>query len=149
MTVRRQRPITVLGLALVAGSLVALVWVALTSAVVYYVTPSELAAHRTDQSIRLYGIVVSGSVHWDAATDTLSFALTDGRTSVAVSSTSLPTDLFRDGTAVVVAGHAGTPGQFVADEILVKHSEVYGPLAPGQTMPPGALEQVEQGSSAP
>ena len=146
---RRHRSTTVLALALVAGALVALAWVALTSAVVYYVTPSELAAHRTDQSVRLYGIVAPGSVRWDASTDTLSFALTDGRTTVEVTSTSLPTDLFRGGAAVVVAGRAGAPRQFVADEVLVKHSEVYGPLAPGQTIPPGVLQQLEQGTTAP
>lgn len=146
---RRPRPITVIGLALVAGALIALLWVALSSAVVYSVTPSELAAHPPDQSVRLYGIVVPGSVRWDAESGMLSFALTDGTTSVAVTSTSLPTDLFRDGAAVVVGGHRGTPGRFIADEVLVKHSEVYGPLSAGQTVPPGVLQQIEQGTGAP
>ncbi len=145
----RPRPITLVGLALVTGALAALVWVALTSAVVYYVTPSELAAHRTDASLRLYGIVVPGSERWEATPRTLSFALTDGTTTVDVTSTDLPTDLFRDGAAVIVEGHAGGAGVFAAGQVLVKHSEVYGPLAPGQTVPPGVLQQLEQGTSAP
>ncbi len=149
MTLRRPRPITFLGLALVAGAFVALVWVALTSTVVYYLTPSELAAHRADQSVRLYGIVVPKSERWDAVTRTLSFALTDGTTTVEVRSNGLPTDLFRDGAAVVVAGHGSGVGRFAADEVLVKHSEVYGPLAPGQTVPPAVLRRLEQGTSAP
>ncbi len=145
----RPRPVTLVGLALVTGALVTLVWVALTSAVVYYVTPSELAAHRTDQSVRLYGIVVPGSERWDATIRTLSFSLTDGATTVNVTSTDLPTDLFRDGVAVVVEGHADGVGHFAAGEVLVKHSEVYGPLSSGQTIPPGVLQQLQQGTSRP
>ena len=146
---RRPRPITLIGLALVTAALGALVVIALTSAIEYDVTPTQLAAHGRDGTVRLAGIVVAKSERWDAATKTLSFALTDGTTTVAVSSTSLPTDLFRDGVAVVVAGHAGGPGRFIATEVLVKHSEVYAPLAPGQTIPPGVVEQLQTGGGRP
>lgn len=140
---------TVIGLALVAVAFVALVAIALTSALRYDVSPTELAAHQHDGTVRLYGIVVPGSERWDAATSTLAFALTDGTTTVEVRSTELPTDLFRDGVAVVVAGHATGATAFTATEVLVKHSEVYAPLAPGQTIPPGVLQQLGVGGGAP
>ena len=140
----RPRIGTLVGLGLVAGAFVALVGISLTSALVYYVTPTELSADRPTGGVRLYGIVEPGSVRWDARSSTLSFRITDGTTTMAVVSRSLPTGLFRDGIGVVLAGHATSARDFVADEVLVKHSEVYEPLRPGQTPPPGLLETIRQ-----
>lgn len=141
---RRPRIATLLALALVGGAFVSLVAINLTNALVYYVTPTELAASPGTGAVRLYGIVVPGSVRWDRPSSTLSFALTDGTTRIGVTSRSLPTELFRDGIGVVVAGRMAGPGAFAADEVLVKHSEVYQPLAPGATPPPGLLETLRQ-----
>lgn len=143
---RRPRPGTLLGLALVVGAFVALVTVSLTSALVYYVTPSELVRGSTTGAVRLYGIVEPGSVRWDGPSSTLSFRISDGGTTVAVASRSLPTGLFRDGIGVVLTGRADGSGGFTADEILVKHSEVYAPLRPGETPPPGLLDALREGS---
>lgn len=136
------RPATVAGLILVAGAFVALVVLALASAVVYYVTPTELAANTSDRAVRLYGIVVSGSVELDRSSGSLDFEVTDGTTMIAVSTRAVPTALFRDGIAVVLPGRPDGPGRFTADELLVKHSEVYDPLLPGQTVPPGLLDEI-------
>lgn len=141
---RRPRVVTLVGLALVLGAFVALAWISLTSALVYYVTPTELMAHPTNGTIRLYGIVEPGSVRWDPARSILSFRITDGTTAVAVSSTSLPTALFRDGIGVVLSGRTSGPSTFAADEVLVKHSSVYEPLRPGETPPPGLLETLRE-----
>lgn len=138
---RRPRTTTLVSLALVVGAFIALVAISLTNAIVYYVTPTELAAHPPSGSTRLYGIVEPGSVRWDSGTTTLAFRITDGATTVAVSSRSLPTGLFRDGVGVVLAGRV-TGATFSADEVLVKHSEVYEPLKPGETPPPGLLETI-------
>ena len=146
---RRPRAATLLGIILVVGAIVVLIAVSLTSAIVYYVTPTELAARSTGESVRLYGIVTPGSVRWDRASSLLSFRVTDGTTTVEVSSRSLPTALFRDGVGVVLAGHSTEPGRFTADEILVKHSEVYQPLKPGETIPPGLLERLGAGGATP
>lgn len=144
---RRPRLVTLVGLGLVTTAFVALVGIGLTSAIVYYVTPTELATDRTIGNVRLYGIVEPGSVRWDAPTSTLSFRITDGTTTMAVVSRSLPTGLFRDGVGVVLGGHATGPEEFSADEVLVKHSEVYEPLRPGQTPPPGLIETIRQAAS--
>ena len=142
----RPRIATLVGLALVVGAFVALVIISLTSALVYYVTPSELASSPPAGAVRLYGIVEPGSVRWDAGSSTLSFRITDGTATVAVASRSLPTGLFRDGIGVVLAGRANGSGAFAADEILVKHSEVYEPLKPGETPPPGLLDALREES---
>lgn len=143
---KRPRIATLVGLALVVGAFLALVGISLTSAVVYYVTPTELARTPSSGSIRLYGIVAPGSVSWAATTSTLSFRITDGTTTMAVTSTTLPTRLFRDGIGVVLAGRLSGPGTFAADEVLVKHSSVYEPVRPGETPPPGLLDTIRQES---
>lgn len=143
----RARPATVAGLVLVAAAFVGLVGMALTSALVYYVTPSELEARPDRGAVRLYGVVEPGSIRWDAASSTLSFRVTDGAVTVAVTSGSLPTALFGDGIGVVLAGAREGPMSFRADEVLVKHSEVYAPLAPGATMPPGLLDAIRDGGA--
>ncbi|MEX1173212.1 MAG: cytochrome c maturation protein CcmE [Chloroflexota bacterium] len=142
MTGGRARPATVLGLGMVLAALVAVVALGAPGAIVYYVTPTELAADPTDRPIRLYGVVETGSVRWEEATGELRFTVTDGQTAVAVRTSAVPTALFRDGVAVVLAGRRESATSFLADELLVKHSEVYAPLAPGQTIPPGLLESV-------
>jgi cytochrome c-type biogenesis protein CcmE len=141
----RPRPATLLGLGLVAAALVALGGLAVTNAVVYYVTPTELAARPVDGPVRLYGIVVPGTTSYDRGSGVLSFALSDGQTSVAVTSRFLPTALFRDGIGVILVGRSAGSGGFSADEILIKHSEVYEPLKPGETIPPGILQQIRGG----
>ena len=141
---RRPRLATLVGVALTAGAFVALIGIGLTSALVYYVTPTELAAEPTSTNLRLYGVVEPGTVRWDQGPSTLSFRITDGTTSVAVTSGTLPTGLFRDGIGVVLAGRATGPGTFRADEILVKHSEIYTPLEPGETPPPGLLDTMRE-----
>ena len=141
---KRPRVATLVGLGLVAGAFLVLVGISLTSALVYYVTPTEFAADRPAGNLRLYGIVEPGTVRWDAPSSTLSFRITDGTTAIAVVSRSLPTGLFRDGVGVVLAGRATSAAEFAADEVLVKHSEVYEPLRPGQTPPPGLLETIRQ-----
>ena len=141
---RRPRVGTIVGLALVAGAFAALVAISLSSALVYYVTPTELTADARSGGVRLYGVVEPGSVQWDAPSSTVSFRVTDGSTTIDVESSSIPTGLFRDGIGVVLAGRLNGSGLFTADEVLVKHSEVYEPLQPGQTLPPGLLERIRE-----
>jgi cytochrome c-type biogenesis protein CcmE len=141
---RRPRVGTIVGLVLVAGAFAALVAISLGSAIVYYVTPTELTADARTGGVRLYGVVEPGSVQWATESSTVSFRVTDGTTTIDVESRSIPTGLFRDGIGVVLAGRLNGSGLFNADEVLVKHSEVYEPLQPGQTLPPGLLETIRQ-----
>jgi cytochrome c-type biogenesis protein CcmE len=113
----------------VVGLLAVLAWLlfsGLSSALVYYLTPTELAARGSEavgEPVRLGGLVVPGSVS-GAATD-LSFVLTDGETDITVHSTVAPTDSFREGAGAVVEGTLRADGVFEADEVLVKHDENY------------------------
>lgn len=50
---------------------------------------------------------------------------------------------------MVLVGRRAASGQFQAEVLLIKHSEVYAPLGPGETMPPGLLDALRRGQAAP
>lgn len=137
-----RRRLTLLGFLLVGAAVAGVVGTALSGALVYYVTPTELLAQPASRDVRLYGVVVPGSVAWQSTSSTLSFRVTDGTTEVAVDTQAIPTALFRDGIGVVLLGRTTAPGRFRAEELLIKHSEVYEPLRPGETVPPNLLDEL-------
>jgi cytochrome c-type biogenesis protein CcmE len=112
-----------------AGVVAIIGWLAFSgvgNALVYYLTPTELAARgeaAIGQSVRLGGLVLPGSVS-GSATD-LTFVLTDGETEITVHSTKAPTSSFREGAGAVVEGVLRPDGVFETDEVLVKHDENY------------------------
>lgn len=102
------------------------------SALVYYLTPTELLERGEagiGQTVRLGGQVAEGSVS-GPATD-LTFVLTDGDADITVHSTVAPTRSFREGSGAVVEGALGADGVFEATQVIVKHDENYEAPAPG------------------
>ncbi len=96
------------------------------SALVYYLTPTELHARGAaayGKPIRLGGLVEAGSVRNDASE--LTFVLTDETTRITVHSSELPTSSFREGAGAVVEGELRPNGVFEASQVLVKHDENY------------------------
>jgi cytochrome c-type biogenesis protein CcmE len=130
--VKRAR--VIVALAVIVG---ALGWVAakgLTSALVYYNTPTDLLAKGSTavgERSRLGGLVVPGSVQDDGSI--IRFVVTDGTTNMTVVDTGGVPALFRAGQGVVVEGLLGRDGAFHADTVLVKHNGVYQPPSPGET----------------
>jgi len=123
----------VLAALLVAGGLVYLIIGGIRGAIVYYVTPSELLARGQTAvgiTMRLGGQVAPGSRRWDPAAQDLRFVLTDGTASVPVVHHGAPPDLFTEGQGAIVEGTYGADGVFVAQSVIVKHSEEYAPPAP-------------------
>ena len=91
---------------------------------VYYRTPTELATEQGQSSrVRLGGLVQQGSVRDEGGT--LRFVLTDGAQDVAVVYEGETTGVFREGQGAVVEGLLEADGTFVADTLLVKHSNEY------------------------
>jgi cytochrome c-type biogenesis protein CcmE len=97
--------------------------------VVFFLTPEELLARGPsafDVPVRLGGLVVPGSVKWDADKLDLRFVVTDsGGQSVNVHSTGAPPQMFRDGMGVVVEGRYHRSGVFESTSLMVKHSNEY------------------------
>lgn len=129
----RRRPWGILVLVAIVLAVVAyLAFSSIGSALVYYVTPSELLERgdaAVGETIRLGGQVQAGSVSGDP-TD-LTFVLADADAEITVHSTSAPTRSFREGSGAVVEGSLGDDGVFEATRVIVKHDENYQAPEPG------------------
>jgi cytochrome c-type biogenesis protein CcmE len=75
--------------------------------------------------VRLGGLVVPGSVSWNAKELDLRFRVTDGTSEVAVRASGAPQQMFRPGIGVVVEGRYGSDQVFGATNLMVKHSNEY------------------------
>ena len=127
----------VLGLA-VLGSAIALVLNAFNSNLVFFFSPSQVAANEAprERNFRIGGLVKEGSVQRDAKGLTINFVVTDLAQTIPVTYTGLLPDLFREGKGVVAQGKLGADGVFRAEQVLAKHDENY--------MPPEATAALEK-----
>jgi cytochrome c-type biogenesis protein CcmE len=130
MRLRKQQrlALVIVSLALLGGA-TALVLLALSDSIAFFVTPSDIATARVavDKRFRLGGLVVPGSVKRTGEDGTVSFELTDQAHEVRVRYQGLLPDLFREGQGIVAQGRLAPDGVFVADEVLAKHDEKYMP----------------------
>jgi cytochrome c-type biogenesis protein CcmE len=106
---------------------VALVLDALNDNLVFFYSPSQVAAKHVapERRFRLGGLVEVGSVKKNG--QEVRFTVTDTHQSVQVVYRGLLPDLFREGQGVVAEGALGPDGVFVAREVLAKHDENYMP----------------------
>ena len=116
----------IVGGAVIAGALAYMIYAGVTQSAIYFVTPAELrAAAVPGKAYRLGGMVVPGSLKWEARALDLSFTLSDGTATVPVRHKGTPPDLFAEGRGAVVEGSWTADGYFKASLIMAKHSEEY------------------------
>jgi cytochrome c-type biogenesis protein CcmE len=120
------------------GVATTLVLNAFQSNMVFYITPTQVAANEVprDRPFRMGGLVESGSLVRDKDALTVRFKVTDTARTIPVVYTGILPDLFREGKGVIAQGRVGADGVFHATEILAKHDENY--------MPPAAADAVKQ-----
>jgi cytochrome c-type biogenesis protein CcmE len=118
------------------GIATALVLMAFEKNLVFFFTPSQVAANEAPQgrTFRIGGMVVEGSLKREGVE--VQFVVTDTAKSIPVVYRGALPDLFREGKGVVAQGQLGADGVFRAREVLAKHDENY--------MPPDAAHAVEQ-----
>lgn len=123
-----------LGAVLVAGSALAYIAVGdLGENLVYYWSPTEMVAAKekaVGATIRLGGLVEPGSLIPDG--QVLNFRVTDGTTTIPVSTREVPPQMFREGIGVVVEGTVDSAGQFQSTRMMVKHDNEYRAPAEGE-----------------
>jgi len=131
----------VAGLAVLAIA-ATLVLNAFRSNLVFFYTPTQVAAHEAPQgrNFRIGGLVEKGSVKRQPDGVTVRFVVTDTAKSVPVMFTGILPDLFKEGKGVVAQGKLGADGVFAASGVLAKHDENY--------MPPEAADAVERAHKA-
>ena len=112
----------------VVGAAAGLSLYALSDSIVFFLSPSEVAAKAVAPGARLRigGMVKTGSLV-KSADQNVAFVLTDGAHDLKVAYQGLLPDLFREGQGVVAEGVLAAPGQIRADTILAKHDERYMP----------------------
>ena len=140
MKPRQKRLALIGGIVAAVGVAVALVLNAFQSNLVFFYSPSQVAAKEAplNRTFRIGGLVLEGSVKRDG-TD-VQFVVTDTAQTVPVSYRGILPDLFKEGKGVVAQGQM-QGGVFVAREVLAKHDENY--------MPPeaaDALKRAQQGN---
>jgi cytochrome c-type biogenesis protein CcmE len=118
------------------GIATALVLMAFEKNLVFFFTPSQVAANEAPQgkTFRIGGMVAAGSVKREGVE--VRFTVTDTAKSIPVLYRGALPDLFREGKGVVAQGQLGPDGVFRAREVLAKHDENY--------MPPEAAHAVQK-----
>ena len=126
---RKQRRLALIGTSLaVLAIAAALVLSALRDSIVFFNSPTDIAEKHPAPGtrMRIGGLVKPGSIERG---DNLlvRFAVTDGKTDLAVRYQGIVPDLFREGQGVVAEGRLDPGGVFAADTVLAKHDERYMP----------------------
>lgn len=125
MTRKRHRLYFVLLGLLGLGGGAALVLTAFQDNIVFFFSPTDIAAKPVcEQRCRIGGLVAAGSVVKEG--ERIFFDVTDTVETVSVKYVGILPDLFREGQGVVAEGKM-TEGVFVANNVLAKHDENYMP----------------------
>ena len=121
---------------IICGAAAALVFNAFEENLVFFFSPSQVAAHEAPEgrAFRIGGFVQEGSVQRQKDGVTVRFEVTDTAHTVPVTYKGSLPDLFKEGKGVVAQGKLQN-GVFVADQVLAKHDENY--------MPPEAAQAVQ------
>ena len=142
MKARHRRFAWIGGGVALLGVAAALVLNAFQSNLVFFFTPSQVAAKEAPQgrTFRVGGLVEDRSLQRDKDGLTVRFNVTDTAQTIPVVYTGILPDLFKEGRGVVAQGQIGPDGVFRASEVLAKHDENY--------MPPEAADAVSKAHGA-
>ena len=127
-SLKKQRRIQVLALTAVALVVsTVLIGYAMRDGINFFRSPSQVMeeAPQPNEVFRLGGLVEEGSIVRGQG-ETVSFAVTDGGATVAVTFTGVLPDLFAENQGMIGTGRY-VNGVFEATEILAKHDETYMP----------------------
>jgi len=140
MKPRQKRLAVAAGIVAAVGVAAALVLNAFQSNLVFFYSPSQVAAHEAPsaRTFRLGGLVEKGTLKRDGTK--ASFIVTDTAKSIEVKYEGILPDLFKEGKGVVAQGQL-QGGVFVAREVLAKHDENYMPPEAAE-----ALKRAQQGN---
>ena len=136
MKTRHKRLLLIAIGLVILGLIVTLVLNAFRSNLVFFFSPSQVAAGEAprDKSFRIGGLVKEASLKREADGVTIAFIITDTAHDVPVRYKGILPDLFKEGKGAVAQGKFGADNVFTAAEVLAKHDENY--------MPPEAAKAV-------
>ena len=140
MKPRHKRLSIAAGIVLAVGAVAALVLNAFQSNLVFFYSPSQVAAKEAPEArtFRLGGMVREGTLRRDGIR--ADFIVTDTAREIPVRFEGILPDLFKEGKGVVAQGQL-KDGVFYAREVLAKHDENYMPPEAAE-----ALKKAQQGN---
>jgi cytochrome c-type biogenesis protein CcmE len=126
---RHKRIALIVGGLAVLGIVAALVLNAFQSNLVFFFSPTQVAAGEAPKgkNFRIGGMVKEGSIKREADGVTIRFVMTDTEKDMIVAYKGILPDLFKEGKGAVAQGKLGDDGVFTASEVLAKHDENYMP----------------------
>ncbi len=116
------------GLALILGVIVYLIFFGLSSTQQYYKKVGELLAQKatlTGQGVRVGGNLVPSSIQEDIPHNKISFVIADGAAQLPVSYNGVVPDTFNKATQVIAEGKLNPDGTFTASTVLAKCPSKY------------------------
>ena len=136
MKTRHKRALLIVSGLAVLGLIAALILNAFESNLVFFFSPTQVAAGEAPKgkAFRVGGLVGEKSIRREADGVTINFVITDTEKEVLVRYKGILPDLFKEGKGAVAQGKVGDDGIFVATEVLAKHDENY--------MPPEAAQAI-------
>lgn len=134
---KRRRFAFAIAIVLAAAGGTWLVVRALGTNVLYFYSPTEVAAQHVKPGVafRIGGLVEKGSVARGNGAE-VHFTVTDGKAAIPVDFDGVLPDLFREGQGVVAIGKLDDRGTFEASQVLAKHDAKY--------MPPEVVEALKK-----
>ncbi|MGK0266484.1 MAG: cytochrome c-type biogenesis protein CcmE [Maricaulis sp.] len=133
---RNRRLATIAVAAIILTAAVALGLFALRDSVVFFYSPSEVAAAppAVGERVRVGGLVLENSIDGPGAGDGVIFVVTDRVEEIIVAYIGILPDLFGEGQGVIAEGRFRDDGVFQAETVLAKHDERYMPPEVAQAL---------------
>ena len=125
---KKQRRIQIIVIAIVALVVATgLIGYAMRDGINFFRSPTQVMEQPPEagEVFRIGGLVEEGSLVQGQG-EAITFRITDGGASIAVSYTGIKPDLFKEGQGTIALGQM-QGDVFVASEILAKHDETYMP----------------------
>jgi cytochrome c-type biogenesis protein CcmE len=146
MVIHNKRNRWIIGAMVITAAVIGMSLLQLGSHSVYFFMPKEALAQASTlstQVIRVGGMVEGKSVEWQAQDLELKFMLSDLKGSrFAVLYHGAPPDMFKENSGVVVEGRLSSDGkEFVANRLMVKHSEEYKAPGEGHSLDKALMEK--------
>ncbi len=148
MKTRHKRIALIVSGLLILGLIVALVLNAFQSNLVFFFSPTQVAAGEAPKgkSFRVGGMVKEGTIKREPDGVTLRFVMTDTEKDMLVAYQGILPDLFKEGKGAVAQGKLNDDGVFVASEVLAKHDENYMPPEAAKAVGDAHARRRQQGS---
>ena len=142
---RKTRRFMIIAFAVALVAFIVIAWGGINKNLVYYWTPTDLVANGDKAygaTIRLGGMVTSGSIKNHAGVSGVEFDVHDGAKNVHVKSAGVPPQMFRENIGVVVEGTMTKAGYFQCNRLMVSHNNEYKAPKSGHPIDKKELEKL-------